>query len=88
MNWSARGNVLNQYLRNTSIGTTVIKTESKTFSMSFYVDTSDYGNRRQNFITHLSKERARNTVQFCFRKPKNMFILGTPRAMQLANNHI
>jgi hypothetical protein len=24
MNWSARGNVLNQYLRNTSIGTTVI----------------------------------------------------------------
>ena len=22
MNWSARGNVLNQYLRNTSIGTT------------------------------------------------------------------
>ena len=26
MNWSARGNVLNQYLRNTSIGTTVIYT--------------------------------------------------------------
>jgi hypothetical protein len=25
MNWSARGNVLNQYLRNTSIGTTVNK---------------------------------------------------------------
>jgi hypothetical protein len=25
MNWSARGNVLNQYLRNTSIGTTVKK---------------------------------------------------------------
>jgi hypothetical protein len=25
MNWSARGNVLNQYLRNTSIGTTVIE---------------------------------------------------------------
>ena len=25
MNWSARGNVLNQYLRNTSIGTTVTK---------------------------------------------------------------
>ena len=24
MNWSARVNVLNQYLRNTSIGTTVI----------------------------------------------------------------
>ena len=24
MNWSAWGNVLNQYLRNTSIGTTVI----------------------------------------------------------------
>ena len=24
MNWSARGNVLNQYLRNTSIGKTVI----------------------------------------------------------------
>jgi hypothetical protein len=24
MNWSARGNVLNQYLSNTSIGTTVI----------------------------------------------------------------
>ena len=23
MNWSARGNVLNEYLRNTSIGTTV-----------------------------------------------------------------
>jgi hypothetical protein len=23
INWSARGNVLNQYLRNTSIGTTV-----------------------------------------------------------------
>jgi hypothetical protein len=23
MNWSARGNVLNQYLRNTSIGKTV-----------------------------------------------------------------
>ena len=23
MNWTARGNVLNQYLRNTSIGTTV-----------------------------------------------------------------
>ena len=23
MNWSARGNVLNQYLRNTSFGTTV-----------------------------------------------------------------
>jgi hypothetical protein len=23
LNWSARGNVLNQYLRNTSIGTTV-----------------------------------------------------------------
>jgi hypothetical protein len=29
MNWSARGNVLNQYLRNTSIGTTVIKTQQK-----------------------------------------------------------
>ena len=28
MNWSARGNVLNQYLRNTSIGTTVKKTVS------------------------------------------------------------
>ena len=27
MNWSARGNVLNQYFRNTSIGTTVIRTE-------------------------------------------------------------
>jgi hypothetical protein len=27
MNWSARGNVLNQYLRNTSIGTTVIDKE-------------------------------------------------------------
>ena len=26
MNWSARGNVLNQYLRNTSIGTTVNRT--------------------------------------------------------------
>jgi hypothetical protein len=26
MNWSARGNVLNQYLRNTSIGTTVMYT--------------------------------------------------------------
>ena len=25
MNWSASGNVLNQYLRNTSIGTTVKK---------------------------------------------------------------
>jgi hypothetical protein len=25
MNWSARGNVLNQYLRNTSIGTTVMR---------------------------------------------------------------
>jgi hypothetical protein len=30
MNWSARGNVLNQYLRNTSIGTTV---RFKTFSL-------------------------------------------------------
>jgi hypothetical protein len=28
MNWSARGNVLNQYLSNTSIGTTVIKSDS------------------------------------------------------------
>ena len=28
MNWSARGNVLNQYLRNTSIGTTVITASS------------------------------------------------------------
>ena len=24
MNWSARGNVLNQYLRNTSIGTNIL----------------------------------------------------------------
>ena len=28
MNWSARGNVLNQYLRNTSIGTTVIQSQN------------------------------------------------------------
>jgi hypothetical protein len=27
MNWSARGNVLNQYLSNTSIGTTVIQVD-------------------------------------------------------------
>jgi hypothetical protein len=32
MNWSARGNVLNQYLRNTSIGTTVIAFLYETFS--------------------------------------------------------
>jgi hypothetical protein len=32
MNWSARGNVLNQYLRNTSIGTTVNQISSKLFS--------------------------------------------------------
>jgi hypothetical protein len=30
MNWSARGNVLNQYLRNTSIGTTVIASRDLT----------------------------------------------------------
>jgi hypothetical protein len=29
MNWSARGNVLNQYLSNTSIGTTVNFTRRK-----------------------------------------------------------
>jgi hypothetical protein len=29
MNWSAWGNVLNQYLRNTSIGTTVKYNENK-----------------------------------------------------------
>jgi hypothetical protein len=28
MNWSARGNVLNQYLSNTSIGTTVSTSDS------------------------------------------------------------
>jgi hypothetical protein len=31
MNWSARGNVLNQYLSNTSIGTTVKFTEYKIY---------------------------------------------------------
>ena len=31
MNWSARGNVLNQYLRNTSIGTTVNTAETYVF---------------------------------------------------------
>jgi hypothetical protein len=29
MNWSARGNVLNQYLRNTSIGMTVNDIDEK-----------------------------------------------------------
>ena len=32
MNWSARGNVLNQYLRNTSIGTTVSFTQFCVYS--------------------------------------------------------
>jgi hypothetical protein len=41
MNWSAQGNVLNQYLRNTSIGTTVI-----TFDiLMIIVDTVSYINR-------------------------------------------
>ena len=35
MNWSARGNVLNQYLSNTSIGMTVIKNLFLTFSSCF-----------------------------------------------------
>jgi hypothetical protein len=44
MNWSAWGNVLNQYLRNTSIGTTVIKSgESKLLLME----------RIGNFLTRL-----------------------------------
>jgi hypothetical protein len=34
MNWSARGNVLNQYLRNTSIGTTVGVTSPSDFNRS------------------------------------------------------
>ena len=33
MSWSARGNVLNQYLRNTSIGTTVSNQASKSTGM-------------------------------------------------------
>jgi hypothetical protein len=39
MNWSARGNVLNQYLRNTSIGTTVISPECK---ICYFKDLKDY----------------------------------------------
>ena len=35
MNWSARGNVLNQYLSNTSIGTTVnVMEKEKTFHIA------------------------------------------------------
>jgi hypothetical protein len=36
MNWSARGNVLNQYLRNTSIGTTVnLTNQERAYSCIF-----------------------------------------------------
>jgi hypothetical protein len=38
MNWSARGNVLNQYMRNTSIGTTVSE-------FNFYVRVRTYEKR-------------------------------------------
>jgi hypothetical protein len=39
MNWSARGNVLNQYLRNTSIGTTVKKLPTTSnFKRQYKVD--------------------------------------------------
>jgi hypothetical protein len=36
INWSARGNVLNQYLRNTSIGTTVKHTRQNRFCTEAY----------------------------------------------------
>ena len=42
MNWSARGNVLNQYLRNTSIGTTV-----KYNSSNIGADRSGFSGRRR-----------------------------------------
>ena len=37
MNWSARGNVLNQYLRNTSIGTTVNKPQIDVYGIYSHV---------------------------------------------------
>jgi hypothetical protein len=40
MNWSARCNVLNQYLRNTSIGTTVMVNLTFELLDSRYLDTS------------------------------------------------
>ena len=45
MNWSARGNVLNQYLRNTSIGTTVssLKCELMRVSCNFHLCLSKGG---------------------------------------------
>jgi hypothetical protein len=42
MNWSTRGNVLNQYLRNTSIGTTVINNE-KNFILEGWVSATRPG---------------------------------------------
>jgi hypothetical protein len=40
MNWSARGNVLNQYLRNTSIGTTVTDTVQIHVQLLHYAETA------------------------------------------------
>jgi hypothetical protein len=37
MNWSARGNVLNQYFRNTSIGTTVNIFEIFSYQVSCFI---------------------------------------------------
>jgi hypothetical protein len=44
MNWSARGNVLNQYLRNTSIGTTVNTTNIfiQSYTVSVVSDKKDF----------------------------------------------
>ena len=43
MNWSARGNVVNQYLRNTSIGTTVTIIQMvRIFTNNILVDLANF----------------------------------------------
>ena len=54
MNWSARGNVLNQYLRNTSIGTTVIHNNKTTLEVSeisrFFTKSHDFVKYNSRFL--------------------------------------
>jgi hypothetical protein len=50
MNWSARGNVLNQYLRNTSIGTTVKRLELAIMNVFMYLLVLIIGKSKALFV--------------------------------------
>ena len=76
MNWSARGNVLNQYLRNTLIGTTVINYYSSSARAAFplgrkFPSRRKFG-RKNNGNTCLPNENKQKTIITCNKLNRTM----------------